>query len=83
MRIRDRASCGSRGRRSRSLKQDEPGKLVGVSRSAAGPGQKGETEPSSSKPFAIARATNQPLGWFAEGLDSEFARLEGFEPPTF
>lgn len=61
------------------LKQEDLGRIVGVSRSAVGLWEKGETEPSASKMFAIARATQQPLDFFAEGLD---VHPLGLEPRT-
>ena len=65
------------------IKQADLARACGVSRSAVSQWEHGETEPSASKLFAIARATNQPLGWFAEGLIDGVVRLEGLEPPTF
>ncbi len=64
------------------MKQDDLARICGVSRSAIGQWESDETEPSATKLFAIARATQQPLGWFAEGL-LHSARSKGLEPPTF
>ncbi|MGP6170615.1 helix-turn-helix transcriptional regulator [Microbacterium sp. A204] len=80
------------------MKQDDLGQKVGVSRSAVGLWEKGETEPSASKLFAIARVTGQRIEWFAEGVNAETApaeagavsvlsqhsvRHKGLEPLTF
>ena len=65
------------------MKQDELARAAGVSRPTVSQWENDETEPSASKLFAIARTTNQPLGWFAEGLIDDVVRLEGLEPPTF
>ena len=65
-----------------SLKQEDIARAAGVSRPTVSQWENGDTEPSASKLFAIAHATNQPLGWFAEGL-IPVARPEGLEPPTF
>lgn len=51
------------------MKQDDIAIACGVSRSAVGQWEKGDTEPSATKLILVARATEQPLGWFAEGLD--------------
>ena len=65
------------------LKQDELARACGVSRQAVGEWEAGNTEPSASKLVMLARATNQPLDWFAEGLDSDMVRPKGLEPLTF
>ncbi|KAA9105018.1 helix-turn-helix domain-containing protein [Microbacterium rhizomatis] len=65
------------------MKQSELAAECGVSRAAIGQWEAGLTEPSASKMFAIARATNQPLDWFAEGLDSVTVRPKRLELPTF
>ena len=65
------------------MKQEELARYVGVSRSAVGQWEKDETEPSALKLITIARATQQPLGWFAEGLSVELCALRGSNPgPT-
>ena len=65
------------------LRQQDLAERVGVHRSAVAQWETGRTEPSASKLFAIARATNQPLDWFAEGLIADEVRLKGLEPLTF
>lgn len=61
-------------RRLADLHQAELAEACGVSRSAVNQWEMGRTEPSASKLFAVARATKQPLDWFAEGLDSDDLR---------
>lgn len=65
------------------LRQQDLAERVGVHRSAVAQWETGRTEPSASKMFAIARATNQPLDWFAEGLIADEVRPKGLEPLTF
>lgn len=65
-----------------SMRQEDLAKAAGVARSTVNEWEHARSEPSATKMFAIADATNQPLGWFAEGLIS-IARPEGLEPPTF
>ena len=65
------------------MRQEDLAAAIGVSRSAVTQWETGRTEPKASKMFAIARATNQPLDWFAEGLDSDVVRPKGLEPLTF
>lgn len=65
------------------MRQQDLAEAVHVNRSAVAQWETGRTEPSASKMFAIARATNQPLDWFAEGLDSDVVRPKGLEPLTF
>ena len=81
-----RASLGKRielARVNADMRQQDLAEIVGVSRGAITQWETGRTEPSASKMFAIARATNQPLDWFAEGLDSDMVRPKGLEPLTF
>lgn len=70
-------------REAAGFKQEELARLVGVSRTSLGDWERGDTEPSFSKLVALARATNQPLDWFAEGLNAADVRPKGLEPPTF
>ncbi|WP_375140957.1 helix-turn-helix transcriptional regulator [Microbacterium sp. PAMC21962] len=65
------------------MRQQDLADAVGVSRSAVTQWETGRTEPSASKMFAIARATSQPLDWFAEGLTGDVVRPKGLEPLTF
>lgn len=65
------------------LRQEELAAIVGVSRTTIGDWEAGRTEPAFSKLVALARATNQPLDWFAEGLETGDVRPKGLEPPTF
>lgn len=48
------------------LKQSDLAEIAGVSRSAVNEWEHGRTEPSASRMFAVARATGQPLDWFAD-----------------
>lgn len=64
------------------MRQQDLADAVQVHRSAVARWETGRTEPSASKMFAIARATQQPLDWFAEGLDTA-VRPKGLEPLTF
>lgn len=65
------------------MRQQDLADAVNVHRSAVAQWETGRTEPSASKMFAIARATNQPLDWFAEGLIVDEVRPKGLEPLTF
>lgn len=66
-------TMGSRYRAARQLlglRQEDIARATGVTRQAVADWEKGVTEPSASKLVLLARATGQPLDWFAEGLGS-------------
>ena len=65
------------------LRQDEVAQACGVGRTTVVDWEAGRTEPSASKLVLLSRATQQPLDWFAEGLDADVVRLKGLEPLTF
>ncbi|MDQ1169574.1 transcriptional regulator with XRE-family HTH domain [Microbacterium proteolyticum] len=54
-----------------NLKQSELAATIGVARATLSLWENGETEPTASKLFALARATGQPLDWFAETTDQK------------
>ena len=65
------------------LTQGQLAAQLGVARATVGEWEAGRTEPGFSKLVGLARITNQPLDWFAEGLDPNVVRPKGLEPPTF
>jgi transcriptional regulator with XRE-family HTH domain len=65
------------------LDQQQIADEVGVARTTVSGWERGQFEPTFSIIVKWSRATNQPLDWFAEGLDSDDARSKGLEPPTF
>ncbi|WP_375163544.1 helix-turn-helix domain-containing protein [Microbacterium sp.] len=50
------------------MRQEDLAYAVGASRSAVNEWEHERSEPNATRMFAIAQTTNQPLGWFAEGL---------------
>jgi transcriptional regulator with XRE-family HTH domain len=63
------------------LRQEDLATACAVSRSAVNEWEHGRSEPSATRMFAIAAATNQPLSWFAEGL-SVCARRDSNSQPS-
>lgn len=65
------------------LDQQQMADALNVGRSTVSGWERDKFEPVASSLFGWAQVTNQPLSWFAEGLDSVDVRPKRLELPTF